>query len=176
MLSKAVAARILSNGAAKAAAKAAAAGGEDAGLAMSELGEAALPKAAAELGIPVTAKLAGAAGGTILAIGVGFAIDAIEGSIARSKLQGKIRQNIPLRTTQKVNELQVAKLQEQVAAHLAALTMMQQLGYDKSKLEDLTTLTIKKFQPEMEQINETTANQELTRLDLARGSWTNEDN
>jgi 2C-methyl-D-erythritol 2,4-cyclodiphosphate synthase len=132
-------------------------------------------EAAEELAIPVSAKLIAGAGGLVLAVGIGFAVDAIDGSIARKKLRKEIHSLVGPRVTQKMNELKVTKLLEEVGSMLDAYQMMQKLGYTKEQMEGEIELTIEKFKPELEAITPDVAKQQLAILDKGRGSWTKED-
>ena len=162
-LSKAVAARMLTTSA------------EEIGEEGGELAGEMVAEAAEELAIPTSAKLIAGAGGLVLSVGIGFAVDAIDGAIARKKLRHKIHELVPPRIIQKVNELQVSKLLEEVGSMLDAYQMMQKLGYTKKQMEEYIDLTIEKFKAELEQITLAVAQAQLAILDTGRGSWTNED-
>ena len=137
--------------------------------------EGVVEEAAEELAIPMTTKIIAGFGGAVVSAGIGVAIDAITGSIARDKLRDKIHEVVPIRVTQKVNELQITKLLEEVGSMLDAYQIMQKLGYTKKQMEREIELTIEKFKPELKAITPDVAKQQLAMLDTKRGSWTNED-
>ena len=166
-LSKAAAARLLSVAA-------------EEGTEMAEAGagasvDAVVQAAATELEIPLGAKLLGGLGGAILAVGVGFAIDAIEGRIARDKLQSDIHDSVPLRITQKVNEIQVTILQEMIGSLIDTYQILQDMGKSKEELDVAVQKHIDMFTPKYAAITPEIASAQLHTLDLARGSWINED-
>ncbi len=131
--------------------------------------------AAEEVGIPFTAKLGSAFGGAVLSVGIGFAIDGIEGRIARDKMRGQIHDFIPTRTNTKVSEMQFRTLFEEVNSLLITYQELQQLGYTRDQIDKVISMTIAAFKPKLEAINADAANAELAQIDAARGSWTNED-
>jgi hypothetical protein len=163
-LSKAVASRMLTNAATATAV-------EEGSVLLGEV----ITKAAAELKIPTGAKLIAGAGGLVLSVGVGFIVDAWDGSKARKELRKQIHKSVAPRVEQKMNELRVTKLLEEVGSMLDAYQMMQKLGYTNKQMEGEIELTIEKFKPELEAITLDVAKQQLANLDKRRESWTHED-
>jgi hypothetical protein len=160
-LSKAVAAKMLSS-----AANAVEEGSEITGELVTE--------AAEELSIPTSAKLIAGAGGAVLSIGVGVLVDFVDGTKARDHLRAKIKEIVPLRITQKVNELKVTKLLEEIGSMVDAYEMMQNIGYTKEQMEKYVEQTVEKFKTELDSIKPDIAKADLGKLDKARGSWSKE--
>ena len=167
VLTKVAANRLLQNAAARAAPE----------VELAEIAgeEPIVAEAAEEVGLPLSARIASGVGGAVVAVGVGFAVDAIDGSVARDKMRDKIHELAPVRVKSKVAEIQFRTLFEEVNSLVATYHTMEELGYTRDQVDRAISLTIDKFKPQLEAIDESKAKAELAEIDQSRGSWTNED-
>ena len=167
ILTRVAASRLLQNAASNAV--------QDVELAEVAAAEPELAEAAEEVGLPLSARIASGLGGAVVAVGVGFAVDAVDGAIARDKMQSKIHELVPVRIQTKVVEIQFRSLYEEVNSLVISYNMMQQMGYTRAQVDAAIQLTIKAYKPKLEAIEAATAQAELASIDSNRGSWTDED-
>jgi hypothetical protein len=120
--------------------------------------------------------LGGIVGGAVIA-GLDLGIDAIEGRIARDKMQTAIHQLVPLRLSTRVTRLRAATLLRSIDAVQATMDALAGAGEPLAD-QVLTNLITRVAQPAVnaeQEITKETVAAQLATLDRDSNSWTNED-
>ena len=170
-LSKASAQLFLSN-----AARGVAQGAEveiaELGAAGAEVAESEVAAASEELAIPLGAKIVG---GLVVAAGIGIAVDAIDGRIARDRMRSKIREIVPIRIATKLNEMKLRTLKEEIMSLIDSIDLVGGMDPTSATIDAFVARHKDKFEAELAALGDPEARAELAALDQQRGSWANED-
>jgi len=173
-LSKASAQLFLSN-----AARGVAQGAEveiaELGAAGAEVAESEVAAASEELAIPLGAKIVGGLGGLVVAAGIGIAVDAIDGRIARDRMRSKIREIVPIRIATKLNEMKLRTLKEEIMSLIDSIDLVGGMDPTSATIDAFVARHKDKFEAELAALGDPEARAELAALDQQRGSWANED-
>lgn len=137
-----------------------------------EIGAAALVDL---VGLPAAFDIAIGAAAGVAAIGISFAIGAIEGAVKRDKLQDTIHKGIAGRTQLAKAFLVNSQLESSIHAMIAAITALQAAGVPIPQIMQNLQMMVASARAHLDTINDASALAMLAQIDGARGSWTNED-
>jgi hypothetical protein len=123
----------------------------------------------------LAAKLGGAIGAGLIAIGVELIVGAVTGAVEREKLQAVINESVPFRFRLKKYEMIQARRATALDVLLQTLSLMQEVSYDAEVLTKAITRKVQEFEQTTANVSDVDIKNALDTLDRNRCSFTTED-